>query len=215
MNLRPRKRPDGPPYHFYGHGSRAVGDDVKGRQVEFPEPGMVDQLFQHGGHQHGPVGPVALHLLHPLHGVELPHHRQGAAAVNSGQGRLKAGDVVEGHRDQVGLFHVRVGRGNRGQQVRREAVVGEHHPLGDTRRPGSEHDDRGVGIVCFREVRLIGYRPGQQAFVVRAAGGGVQHDNPFPFEAGLFRQSLYQGQVSLPYEETGGPGDGQHGFQLV
>ena len=194
---------------FQGHGRPAVGDHVQGGQVEVVEPGMVHQLLEHGGDDHGPVDPALLHQGQPLQRVELAHDHHGAAAVDRRQDSLEPGDVVQGHGEQVAFLNVRVRRGHRGQQVGREAVVGQHHPLGRAGGACSEHNDGGIAVVRLGEEEFVvgSFRPA----VLRSRRPPPRNHRPErPRAPEGLRGGGQQRQVTLPDEHDAGLGLGQH-----
>ena len=81
---------DGIPDDRQGHRSGAVGDDVQRGQVVLRETWVIHHVFQHGGHQHGAVGPVRDRQIHPFFGIELGHHNQGATAEHRRERRLES-----------------------------------------------------------------------------------------------------------------------------
>ena len=141
---------------------------------------MFHDVLQHGGHQHGAVGAVGLDQAHPLFGFKLAHYQHGSAAVDRRQGGLKTGDMVKRDGHQIGLFNIRVGRVDRGQQQPGEAFVAQHHALRHSGGAGGEHDYRGVIIVRLREVKLIGHGAGNQIVIADPSicGRPVQYDYP-------------------------------------
>ena len=207
---------DGLADYFRRHRRRAVGNHLQTGQIEVAELRVVQQLFQHRRHQHGPVDGVLLHQRQPQQRLELAHDHLGAAGVHGGQRRLQPGDMVVRHRHQIGLFQIGVGRGNGGKDVGSKAVVGEHYAFGEVGGAGGEHNDGGVGGVGLREVELLRGGCPQQMFVAGEAGGGagVQDNHPVlrhPEEV-FFPQQL---QIALADEQAGWAGDVQHLVQFV
>ena len=127
---------------------------------------------------------------------------------------MKTGDMVKRDGHQIGLFNIRVGRVDGGQQQPGEAFVAQHHALGHSGGAGGEHDYRGVIIVRLREVKLIGHGAGNQIVIADPSicGRPVQYHYPIGGHPFVGRD---QWQVSLSDEQHAGLGDIQHYFQLL
>jgi hypothetical protein len=100
---------------------------------------------------------VLLHGLEPALRVELGEDDQRAAAPDGGEGRRRAGDVVERHGEKRGVVGLRVRGLHRVRHVDGHAQVGEHDALGHRRGAARVDDDRRVRVLDLDEhlVRLV------------------------------------------------------------
>ncbi len=103
--------------HFKRHGRCAIGHDLKTGKVELLKIREIDELFDHGRNQHGPVDFFPLNGFQPLFDLELPHQDQGPPAVNSSQDALYPGDMIEGNGKNIFFFRFRISRFNIGQDI--------------------------------------------------------------------------------------------------
>ena len=130
MNCALGELADSAPDYLDGHGGGAVGDDAQAAHVVVVELLVVHEHLEHGRDHHGAVDALVFHKLHPALGVELALYYQSATAVDGADHRLHPGDVVHGHCEDVALVGVGVGRGHVVENVGGEAVVAQHHALG-------------------------------------------------------------------------------------
>ncbi len=122
----------------------------------------VEDAAQHGGDHHGVGDALAGGGVHPGFRGEGRQVDHAAAAIDPGEHRRDASDVIGRHADEGGFFLAGVHELDGGDHIGRQVAMAQHGGLGLAGGAAGEQQHRDVGV---DEIQL-----GGAVFVVQAGG---------------------------------------------